>query len=122
MIRYAVSGNGAEAAVAAGYAPKSAPQQASWLLKRPHVRAALEAERERLRAEARVSPEKVIDQLWHLAQHATQDAAKVSALGHLVRVFGLATERHEVTVARRPLEELPDAELYALARARGASQ
>jgi len=63
-------GNAAEAAVAAGYSKKTARQQASLMLTRPHVQAALQELKERAAARCAVTAASV---LQRLAEHADAD-------------------------------------------------
>lgn len=120
-IRSANHTTDADAAIRAGYAARSAHVTASRLLRNAKVRAALDALDAKASARAAVTAADVMDRLW---QEATGDgvqttpASRVAALRVLAdRLVPQATQRVEVGVgspAKRPLEELSDAELHAL--------
>lgn len=68
---YMVDLHGKNAAIRAGYAPKCADQQASQLLKKPHVKAAIDAAQSKiseLAAErSMITREAVLDRYWQIA-------------------------------------------------------
>lgn len=68
FVAYRIGGkNGADAARAAGYAPKAAKHMASELMKRPHVRAAIEAGLAEVNARAAAAQSEMIEQAAQLA-------------------------------------------------------
>ena len=64
---YIVHGNGTRAAIAAGYKPACAAQQASRLLRNVKVRAEIEAEKAKIHGKLDLSAERVLQEIARLA-------------------------------------------------------
>jgi Terminase small subunit len=95
---YAYLANGhhaTQAAIAAGYSPKSANQKGSDLLHRPDVVAILDAERKRLADENRVTVDRVVKELAELAFGFERDPIKVKSLELLGKTLGMFTDKIE---------------------------
>lgn len=108
---YAKDCNGAQAAIRAGYKAKSAKVQASVLLTKPNVRAAVAAGQAKAAAKAEVSVEYVIRNLRDLAEQAMADGDRAAAnrsLELLGRHVGAFVDRLDI---RADLVNLTDAEL-----------
>lgn len=70
---YAKLGNGTKAAEAAGFSPKNAHAQASRLLKKPHVKAALAAKLQAVEAKVEDETVQIVRELWHQAGYDPKD-------------------------------------------------
>jgi len=77
---YLIDLNATRAAVRAGYARRSARQQASRLLAYPHVRAAIQEGQERLAKRARLSARNVLDRLAEIRDAAAAKGQYAVAL------------------------------------------
>ena len=87
---YALTGNGVQSAVTAGYAAAGAHVEASRLLKKPEVVAAVASERERLREQSDLKAEDVIRGLREIAEdQGALHGARVSAWNALGDYLGL---------------------------------
>ena len=87
---YVLTGNGAQSATFAGYAPGSAHVEASRLLRNAKVAVAIDAERKRMREKADLRAEDVIRGLRRIAEDETAPhAARVSAWKALGNHLGL---------------------------------
>lgn len=64
---YCVDLNGTQAAIRAGYAEKAAGQQASALLKRPHIKAAVTEHLENCRIKSEITVEAILRRWWEIA-------------------------------------------------------
>jgi phage terminase small subunit len=91
-------GNGTRALIAAGYTSKTPAKYASDLLKKPHIKAAVEAERKRISKKLNLTAEKVLSDIERIANKAESagkfgDAIKgKELLGKHLKLF---TEKHE---------------------------
>jgi phage terminase small subunit len=97
---YLVDSCGTQAAIRAGYSEKNAKDQAKLLMKRPKVVAAIKVGQLKLSRKTEVTAEKVIERLWEEANFTGKGAshsARVSALAHLAKHFGLLIERVDMT-------------------------
>ena len=87
---YVLSGNATQAAIEAGYSPKTAKQQGSRLLTRVDIKLALEAEQTMLRERFDLKAEDVLRGLRDIAEDkAAPHAARVSAWKALGNHLGL---------------------------------
>ncbi|MFO1199039.1 MAG: terminase small subunit [Burkholderiaceae bacterium] len=127
VAEFALSGNGAAAARAAGYAAGSSRVASAKLLAKGSVQAALEAERATLAARMDIDRQRVIDGLLEAIEQARADrnsAAMIRGWSEIGRMCGFyAPEKHAVAVERvdvttavieRRLNSLSDAELVRL--------
>lgn len=89
-------GHGKEAAIAAGYSPKTADSQAAQILAKPAVRAALEAKVNRIEARSELKAARVIEELKYGAFLDPRD------------IF-------DTTGNLRPVHEMPEGARRALA-------
>ena len=87
--------NAAQAAISAGYSPKSAPQKGSDLLHRPDVVAILDAERKRLADGNKVTVERIAQELAKIAFGEYRDPIKMKALELLGKTMGMFVEKVE---------------------------
>jgi hypothetical protein len=93
--------NGAAAARAAGYAPSSAANQASKLLKRPEIKARVEGYRAEYLAEENearlaVGPVYTLGELKNLYEdEETSDSVKLGAIKLMMQLNGLLTQKEE---------------------------
>jgi len=97
---YLVDLNATQAAIRAGYSPKTAYSQGERLLRHVDVAAAVEARKAELAKRTRISAEEVIEGLRREAVYHGEGAshsARVSAWGHLGKIAGAAIERHQHT-------------------------
>ena len=98
---YVVDFNGTEAAIRAGYSPKTAHSIGWENLRKPEIQKHIRAEIERLQKATGVTAEEVIRGLHAEAQdksEGSKHSARVSAWSWLGKHFRLFTERHEHTV------------------------
>ena len=119
---FALSGNGTQAAVSAGYSQRSAHVTASRLLRVANVAAAVDAERARMRSKADLKAEDVIAGLRSIAEdEAAPHSSRVQAWRHLGQSLGLFADRlhlettvtHDVTA----LQEYTPAQLRLMLEA-----
>jgi hypothetical protein len=97
------AGNGTKAAKQAGY--KHPKEAAARLLAKPRVKQALEhkqaamitASGKLLAKTITVTRNDIINRLDQLSQSAESDSAKISALGHLIDIFGLSANKRNDT-------------------------
>jgi phage terminase small subunit len=99
---YLVDLNGTQAAIRAGYSPKTANEQAARLLANASVQAAVTKGREKLAAKVEVTAERVLGGL--LAEATADDgpmckSARVKAWELLGKHLGLLTDRSKVEVS-----------------------
>lgn len=116
---YVKDGNATQAAIRAGFSPKSAHVTACHLLKDPKVSAEIERIRapivEKLEGSAAITLESHLRKLSELAEEARQHeqfSAAITAEMARGKVAGLYVERHE------DVTKLTDEQLEALARGR----
>jgi len=123
---YAVDGNGAAAAVRAGYAPGSAKVTACRLLTQPNVREALAVSQREVADRLELDRQRVLAGLMEAVETARAQAdphALIRAWSEIGKMCGFyAPERKSVEVStvtsarmRAELDALSDAELLALA-------
>lgn len=123
---YAVDGNGAGAAVRAGYAPRSAKVTACRLLTQANVREALAMSQQASAERLKLDRQRVLAGLMEAVETARAQAdahALIRGWSEIGRMCGFyAPERKAVTVStgasarmRAEIEALSDAELLALA-------
>lgn len=106
-------GNGAQAALAAGYAEGSARQRASELVTNPRILAAIREETERrLRSGVALGAKVLLD----LAENAESEAVRLKAAEALLDRGGLLLIARSETV-HRVIDERSDEELLARLRA-----
>jgi phage terminase small subunit len=94
---YAVDGNGTQAAIRAGYAPKSADVEASRLLVNAKVGKAVSRFQERHRKRAEVTIESLAAELEHdrdRARQLDQTATAVTATVQIAKLYGLDINRN----------------------------
>lgn len=87
--------NATQAAIAAGYSPKTAQQKGSNLLHRPDILERLNAERDRLAKENKVTVEKIAQELAKIAFGTDRDTIKMKALELLGKTLGMFVEKVE---------------------------
>ena len=112
---YAVDLNGAQAAIRAGYSPKTAKEQASRLLTNAHVRARVDELIVEYRERVEVSVDSITELLREdrqLAHKLGQAGAAVSATEKLAKLHGLLSERLKVDV-NVTTGKMTDAEINA---------
>jgi len=115
---YLVDGNGTQAAIRAGYAPRSAQQAGSLLLRKPRVTEALAVKQALVSAQCELDAEWVLDRLREVVERCLQavpvldragqetgewtfDAAGATrALGLIGKQLGMFTERIDVQLLR----------------------
>ncbi len=91
-------GNGTQAAISAGYAPRSAAVTASELLKQDKIRKRLETEKREQLDRLALDADWITTRLMTLADQADSDATKVRALETLGKVVGIyAADKKEIT-------------------------
>jgi phage terminase small subunit len=99
---YLVDRNGTQAAVRAGYAPRSAKQQASRLLAHPKVKASITAALEQLALGANVRAEDVVAKLrqiaWSTPGGTWRSSDIVKALEILARHLGMFQDKLSVDI------------------------
>ncbi len=99
---YIISENATDAARKAGYAPANAHREGWKVLTKPQVAAAIQAERDRLRAEHRITADRVIEEVTKIAlaeigTNGVKGSDKVAALTLLMRKFGQLVDKTEIT-------------------------
>lgn len=115
---YLVDLNGKQAAIRAGYAAHTADRQASRLLTKAEVRAAVTAGKTKLAAVTAITKAWVVDELvatYRAAREANKPEAATSALTLMARMHGYIVEpTRNVRIIRR-WEDMTDEEVAALA-------
>lgn len=101
---YVVDSNATQAAIRAGYSPKTAYAQGSRLLTYVEVRAAVQQQREQRALDVELTADVVLSGLLDIALHGNVDSARVRAFELLGKHLSLFTDRLEVT-------QVPDASL-----------
>ena len=97
---YLVDLNATQAAIRAGYSPKTAQEQSSRLLSNVMVQEALQKRQTKLQNKLEITQERVLEELASIAFSNGADFAKVTETGH-VRIV--------------PTEELPEEKRRAIA-------
>ena len=95
---YAVDGNGTQAAIRAGYAPKSARIEASRLLTNVNVGNAVAKFQEKHRLKTEVTSESLAAELEHdreRARQLDQTSVAVQATMHIAKLHGLEINKNE---------------------------
>jgi len=108
---YAVDRNGKQAAIRAGYSPRTAEGQASRLLSNAKVRAAVDAKLERLSRKTELTAEKVLRDLEQhrvLALAADNHNAANKASELQGKFLGIFVERQQVDVGPTLAQLLTD--------------
>lgn len=67
VTEYCVDSNATQAAIRAGYSEKTAGQQGSQLLKRPHIRRAIDEHKENIRVKSEITVEAILRRWWEIA-------------------------------------------------------
>ncbi len=94
---YLVDLNATQAAVRAGYSPKTAKQQAQRLLTKVDIHRAIQEGQEARSERTGVTQDQVITGLLHearLTSEGSSHSARVAAWAHLGKHLGMFTERH----------------------------
>lgn len=122
-MEYAIDANGKRAAIAAGYSPKVASNQASMLLKDRRIQNAIDQFRRDSVRKFKLKAEDVLDELAKVAMDVELSPHKMKALELLGKHFQLFVEKVEVSVDTLPAEERAAraAALLEIARARLAA-
>lgn len=113
---YLVDCNGTQAAIRAGYSPRTANVQAAELLTKPDIRAAVEAGKKAKVAETGVTKARVVA----MALEGTQMAKEMQSASAFLRGVELLAKLHGHIVERRDtrviksIEDLTEDELAAL--------
>lgn len=81
ICRQADAPNGTQAAIEAGYAEVGAASQASYLLKKPNIRAAIEEQRENIRVRSEITVEAVLRRWWEIANADPNEITQVRRVG-----------------------------------------
>ncbi len=103
---YAVSGNGRQAYVDAGYSPNGAHQGASRLLSRVAIREAIEALKPKYaKPEEMVTPEYVLAGLKREAEQGETSSGRTAALTQLGRALGMFVDK-QATISVSYADEL----------------
>lgn len=103
VAEYLVDLNGTRAAIAAGFAPKSAAVTASKLLKLPKVKAALESAMKERAERVAITADAVLQELWRIAR---SDLAKAfDGKGNLLPIHDMPPEAR-AAIASLDTEEL----------------
>lgn len=116
---YLVDGIGAQAAIRAGYSPKAARQQASLLLTKPNIKAALAKAMREQEKRTLITADANLKRLDRLAQKAEGEgdwSSAITASAWIGKHFKSFTDRIEVK------DTTPRAERLAAARARQRQQ
>jgi phage terminase small subunit len=113
---YCVDCNATQAAIRAGYSPKTAYAIGSENLRKPEVKAALQAKQAEVTTKAKITREYLIDQANDIMLKAKANGAWAAARGAnelLAKLTGHLVEKRDLRVIRS-LEDLTDEELSAL--------
>jgi phage terminase small subunit len=91
-------GNGTQAAISAGYAPRSAAVTASEMLKMAKIRKRMEPEKDKQMDRVGLDTDWIVSRLMKEANEAPSDAARIRALELLGKVEGIfAPDKKEIT-------------------------
>jgi phage terminase small subunit len=122
-IEYAIDQNGTRAAVAAGYSPNVAGQQASMLLRDKRIQDAIDKQRRDSVRKFKMRAEDILEDLAKVAMDEEISPHKMKALELLGKHFQLFVEKVEISVDTLPAEERAAraAALLDIARARLAA-
>ena len=86
---YAVTGNGAESSIKAGYSPKHARTYACELLSNPNISALVEKKRAEIQAKYDISKEEILKGVREIAERDdAKDSDKVQAFKLLAQITG----------------------------------
>lgn len=97
MPEYARDLNGTEAAIGAGYSPRSAEVTASRLLTNANIQAAIVARQDRIMDELDITTQDIVREGWSIATDPAQPAsARVAALGLLAKRHPEFSEKRHV--------------------------
>jgi hypothetical protein len=110
---YLVDRNATQAAIRAGYSPKTAEQQGYQLLQNTSVSEALQSAEKRLSIKAEITEAEVIQGLREIAQTGTNESARVTAWTNLGKHIGMFKDRQPGDGADNPLFTKPIAEVPA---------
>jgi phage terminase small subunit len=94
---YALDHNGAQAAIRAGYSPKTARSQAQRLLTKDNIRQALAVREQSTAEQLDLSHQFVLKGLMDIAREGKTESARVRAYELLGKHQGMFTERVEVS-------------------------
>ena len=92
---YLIDLNATQAAIRAGYSPKTARAQGHRLLTDADIAAAVQEAQQNRAQDTGLSAQMVIDGLRREAETAGSDAARVAAWAHLGKHLGMFTDRVE---------------------------
>lgn len=131
VAEYLVDGNGAQAAVRAGYARSGAKVQAARLLKNEHVLAAVRSGQREISDRLALSRERVVSEIVEaidIARQAGDAGAMIRGWSEIAKLLGYYQQDKAVKVdvnitAKRVIEKmetLSDVELVRLVEAAGA--
>ena len=104
-MEYALDANGKRAAIAAGYSPKIAANQASALLRKKEVQDAVDRFRRDSIRKFKLKAEDVLEELAKVAMDVELSPHKMKALELLGKHFQLFVEKVEVSIDTLPAEE-----------------
>lgn len=96
---YCIDGNGTQAAIRAGYSPKTANEQASRMLANVNISEAIDAKRKRLEVKAEVSAEWVLKEFaenHRMARQIGELQASNKALEMIGKHLGMFTDKVKV--------------------------
>jgi phage terminase small subunit len=113
---YCVDLNATQAAIRAGYSPKTAYAIGSENLTKPEVRAALQAAQAKVTTKANITRDYLIEQANDIMLKAKANGAWAAARGAnelLAKLTGHLVEKRDLRVIRE-IADLTDAELQAL--------
>jgi hypothetical protein len=112
---YLVDLNGTQAAIRAGYSPRTANEQAAELLAKPSIRDAVTSGKEKLVETTEITKLWVIQEAiatYKQAKELNQPAAARGNLELIARLHGYIIEKKDVRV--RSIKDLADEELAAI--------
>lgn len=120
---YVADFNATQAAIRAGYSPKTAYQTGHELLQEAHIAAAIAEKRAELARKAEITAESIareLDEARELAMREKQTSAAVSASMGKAKLMGLIVERHKHSgvLGTVDLSGVSDAELDEMERLR----
>lgn len=123
---YLVDCNGTQAAIRAGYSPRTACDTAHKMLKTAPIAEAVAVKREALARKVEITAESIARELEEarlIAIREKQGAAAVSASMGKAKLMGLIVERHKHTgaIGGYDLSKVTDADLEKLERILGAA-
>ena len=107
VMEYPIDLCGKQAAIRAGYAAKTARQRAYMLLRKPHVRAAIEANKQALAKAAGITAERVLGEIALVAFSDVQDYVERDKRGLKTKEFrdmpdGKSRALESITESRGP--------------------